>query len=587
MARLTIWADGRALPVEVEAGALLSDALLHSGHRPDMPCGGRGRCRKCRVQASGALSPLSAAELDALSPAEREAGVRLACCTRILGDARVTAAGDGAGTQICTRGEARAVERLDPMFAALGAAVDIGTTTLAAQLYDRDGLLATAAAPNPQRSFGADVISRIGRSMEGDSPALANCVRQAIAGLLRTLCGQAGRRSEEIDALVLTGNTAMLHLLCGLDVSPLAAAPFQAEELFGKTLSAAELDLPCAPGARAYLPRCMSAFVGADITTALLASGICAGRETRMLTDIGTNGEIALWHQGRLSCCSTAAGPAFEGANLSQGMQGAPGAIDHAWVADGALEVHTIGEAAPVGICGSGVADVLAGLLELGRLDETGLLNDGDDAWPLAPGVAITQGDIRQVQLAKSAVRAGIETLMARAGLAPDALAELAGVCFTWEEEDGSLPTHGDAAQLRRMLLNLISNALRAAGEGGRAGMRLARRDGRAVITVWDSGAGFTPEADENTLLQRPGSLGLGLRVARRIAAAHGGTIVVQQQEGRGSRAVVSLPLRPPEKGEVLKPPAMGFDGSGGFSDVLVELSGVLPYRAFLPEDLE
>ena len=156
------------------------------------------------------------------------------------------------------------------------------------------------------------------------------------------------------------------------------------------------------------------------------------------------------------------------------------------------------------------------------------------------------------------------------------ALAELAGVAFTWEEEDGSLLTHGDAAQLRRMLLNLISNALRAAGEGG-----------RAVITVWDSGAGFTPETDENTLLQRPGSLGLGLRVARRIAAAHGGTIVVQQQEGRGSRAVVSLPLRPPEKGEVLKTPAMGFDGSGGFSDVLVELSGVLPYRAFLPEDLE
>ncbi len=106
MARLTIWADGRALPVEVEAGALLSDALLHSGHRPDMPCGGRGRCRKCRVQASGALSPLSAAELDALSPAEREAGVRLACCTRILGDARVTAAGDD------MRKQARAVRGL-------------------------------------------------------------------------------------------------------------------------------------------------------------------------------------------------------------------------------------------------------------------------------------------------------------------------------------------------------------------------------------------------------------------------------------------------------------------------------------------
>ena len=115
----------------------------------------------------------------------------------------------------------------------------------------------------------------------------------------------------------------------------------------------------------------------------------------------------------------------------------------------------------------------------------------------------------------------------------------------------------------------------------------MARRDGGRSSPCGTAGAGFTPETDENTLLQRPGSLGLGLRVARRIAAAHGGTIVVQQQEGRGSRAVVSLPLRPPEKGEVLKTPAMGFDGSGGFSDVLVELSGVLPYRAFLPEDLE
>ena len=145
-----------------------------------------------------------------------------------------------------------------------------------------------------------------------------------------------------------------------------------------------------------------------------------------MLADIGTNGEIALWHGGRLSCCSTAAGPAFEGANLSQGMQGAPGAIDHAWVQDGALEIHTIGGVQPAGICGSGVADVLAGLLALGRLDETGLLDDGEEAWTLAPGVAFTQGDVRQVQLAKSAVRSGIETLMARAGLTAEDLAELA-----------------------------------------------------------------------------------------------------------------------------------------------------------------
>ena len=163
-------------------------------------------------------------------------------------------------------------------------------------------------------------------------------------------------------------------------------------------------------------------------------------------------------------------------------------------------------------------------------------------------------------------------------------LAELAGVRFRWEEGDGVLLLRGDGQQLRRMLLNLVANALRAAGEGGQAGMRLSARDGRAAVTVWDSGQGFDPEPGEEELLLRPGSLGVGLQVARRIASAHGGTIVFQHQEGKGTRAVVSLPLRPPE-GQVLRTPAGGLDG--GFSDVLVELSGVLPYRAFRPEELD
>ena len=166
-------------------------------------------------------------------------------------------------------------------------------------------------------------------------------------------------------------------------------------------------------------------------------------------------------------------------------------------------------------------------------------------------------------------------------------LTALAGIRFSYEEEIGSLLTHGDGAQLRRLLLNLIANAVRAAGEGGESGLRLARRGGRAVLTVWDNGPGFLPETDERELLQRPGSLGLGLKVARRIAALHGGSIVFEQREERGSRAIVSLPLRPPEPGELLKTPRMGFDGSGGFSDTLIELAGVLPYRAFFPEDVE
>lgn len=425
MATVSIFTGKEMRSLTVPAGLSLSEALREGGHAPDMPCGGKGRCRKCRVLAQGALSAPTREEQQALSPRELEQGFRLACCAQVLGDVQVRSAAAGEVSQICTDGVGRPFVP-DPAFSALGAAVDIGTTTLAAQLYSPDGtLLATAAAPNPQRTFGADVITRIGRAMAGDGPVLAGCVRQAIRGLLDRMCSQAGRSCGQIDGLVITGNTAMLHLLTGEDPSPLAAAPFQAREFFGRCLSAQELDLPCAPGAEVYLPRCMSAFVGADITTALLASGICQGTDTALLADIGTNGEIALWHQGILRCCSTAAGPAFEGANLSQGMQGAPGAIDHAWVQEDALVLHTIGDLPAVGICGSGVADVLAGLLQLRKLDETGFLEDGEDC-ALTPQVSFTQKDVRQVQLAKSAIRAGMETLLSHASLTPEAVSSLA-----------------------------------------------------------------------------------------------------------------------------------------------------------------
>lgn len=425
MALLTIQTQTGDLTAVVSEGTLLSSILQHEGHAPDMPCGGQSRCLKCRVWAAGALSAPSPAEVKGLSPQELSAGIRLACCTKVLGDAQVRLLADNAVSQICTQGAGQAFAP-DPMFSRLGAAVDIGTTTLAAQLYDTEHLLATASAPNPQRSFGADVISRVGRSVNGDREELAQCIRQGISALLEDLCRQAGRQVSEIDGMVITGNTAMLHLLTATDISPLAAAPFAVKERFGRCIPAGELDLPCGAEVPVYLPRCMSAFVGADITTALMASGICRSDSTALLADIGTNGEIALWHKGKLSCCSTAAGPAFEGANLSHGMQGAPGAIDHAWVEDGTVAIHTIGEVAPVGICGSGVADVLACLLKLDILDETGLLADDEDEFPLAKGVAFTQMDVRQVQLAKSAVRAGMETLVHQVGLTKGDITRLA-----------------------------------------------------------------------------------------------------------------------------------------------------------------
>ncbi|BDF69730.1 hypothetical protein CE91St41_07110 [Oscillospiraceae bacterium] len=171
-------------------------------------------------------------------------------------------------------------------------------------------------------------------------------------------------------------------------------------------------------------------------------------------------------------------------------------------------------------------------------------------------------------------------------------LAERAGVAFRCEADRETLLTTGDGALLQEMLLHLISNALRAAGPGGEAGLRLAAGRGRAVLTVWDSGAGAglpgAPEAaqDRDGLGAEPG-LGLGIPLARQIAALHGGALVFERREERGLRAVVSLPVSLPEKADTLRSPRSGFDATGGFSRTLVELSGVLPYGAFLPEDLE
>ncbi len=425
LAKLKIVSGTATLCQTVSEKTRLSDALLLAGIAPAMPCGGHGRCGKCRVVASGQLSDPSVEELACLSSDEMARGVRLACAAMVLGDAEVQITHREAAGQICVSGAAQSVVHA-PMFSNLGAAVDVGSTTLAAALFDESGQVATAAALNPQRAFGADVINRIGRAMAGDGLALAQAVRQAIGELLEQMCAEVGRETAEIDGMVVTGNTTMLHLLTGEDPSPLAAAPFEARELFGKVIPAETLDLPCAPKAQVYLPRCVSAFVGADITTALLASGICRQPSSAMLIDIGTNGEIALWHEGRLTCCSTAAGPAFEGAKLSQGMQGTPGAIDRVRLEGHALMLHTIGDLPARGICGSGVADLLACLLQSDRLDETGCLADGADAVLLTEAVSFTQQDIRQVQLAKSAVRAGMETLLHHAGLTPDKLPQLA-----------------------------------------------------------------------------------------------------------------------------------------------------------------
>lgn len=407
--------------LSAESGQRLSDVLLTLCPL-DMPCGGQGRCGKCKVLTEGEFSPLSEPEKQRLTAEEIRAGIRLACCAEVRGDGKVSLPA-GKQEQIQLAGVMPSFP-IEPSFSAYGAAVDIGTTTLAAVLYSSSGeLLAQASRPNPQKSYGADVISRVDASIHGKKDELASCIRQAVGEMLLQMCRQASVPVSQVDGVVLTGNTVMLYLLTGTDADCLSHAPFEADRLFGEELTGEELSLPCLKAA-VYLPPCMSSFVGADITAAVLASGIADKEGTRLLADIGTNGEIALRQDGALYVCSTAAGPAFEGAGLSMGMGGKSGAVDHVWVESGKLKAHVIGDTAPEGICGSGVIDAAAALLDTGQLDETGRLEE-DPAVILAP-VSLSQKDIRMVQLAKSAICSGIRTLLQARKVPMDQVEELA-----------------------------------------------------------------------------------------------------------------------------------------------------------------
>ena len=407
MSRLLVRRGGKSWEIAFQGEALLSEVLRRADLSPAQPCGGRGVCGKCAVRAlHGAVS-----EMD---EAEHRFGSRLACRARLLGDAEVELP-EASAERIETRGFARPLA-LDPLPGAYGAAADIGTTTLALRLYDlKEGrALGEASARNPQVSVAADVMGRIGAALRGEGELLRRQVRGALEELLRRACAGVCA-PEAVRTYVLTGNTTMLYLWQGRDPRSLSAAPFAADHLFGETVEE--------QGRCALLPPCMNAFVGADITSALLASGLTDSSRTALLCDIGTNGEIALWHGGELLVTSTAAGPAFEGAGISCGCGSVPGAVDRVTLENGRVQAHTIGGQPAVGVCGSGLLDAVAAYLQTGDIDETGATEE--ERLPLQGDVALLPRDIRAVQLAKAAIAAGIETLLEEAGLAAEQVDDL------------------------------------------------------------------------------------------------------------------------------------------------------------------
>ncbi len=370
MVRVVI--DGKTY--ETEPGERLSDLLIRTGETIPMPCGGRGVCGKCLVRVNGqserACRYRIRSDIDVVLP-EREA---------IVSPTGAEESGNLTGNAVL--------------------ALDVGTTTLALALVSAgDGrIVRVVTRANPQRAYGADVMSRIGFCMEHGPSALQRAVIDAVGEMCRSLSASA------VETMYVAGNTAMLHLFFGVDPSGMGAAPYTPVFLQSRTAAGESLGLPDVQ--RIVSLPSAAAFVGADLTAGLNYIGMPPQGRHRLLIDLGTNAEVILFSRESALCTAAAAGPCFEGASISCGMSASSGAI----CAYDAAGYRTVGGAPAAGLCGTGLVDVIAELLRNGTIDETGFM--ACTSYPIAPGVVLSQGDVRQYQLAKSAVFAAIRTLM-------------------------------------------------------------------------------------------------------------------------------------------------------------------------------
>jgi uncharacterized 2Fe-2S/4Fe-4S cluster protein (DUF4445 family) len=327
----------------------------------------------------------------------------------------------------------------------VGLAMDLGSTKLALYLVDlcTGATLARTGVMNPQIAYGEDVVSRIAYANKGEEnrKTLQTRLVETINQVVADLCRDLSLSPEQVVDVVAVGNTAMHHLFSGLPVEQLGAAPYVPVVSEPLEFEASEIGLAAAPGARVFMPANIAGYVGADHVSALLATQSYAAHRTTLVADIGTNTEISLTHRGHVYSCSCASGPAFEGAHIHDGMRAAPGAIDRVHINDGKVSLTTINNEPPVGICGSGILNAVAQMLDAGIIDDRGVLRGVHERvrakgrqseFVLSPAnetghgrdVVITRKDVNEIQLAKGAIRAGIDILLLEAGIPADAIEE-------------------------------------------------------------------------------------------------------------------------------------------------------------------
>ncbi|MDR3750555.1 MAG: ASKHA domain-containing protein [Terracidiphilus sp.] len=394
-----------SVEVEVPCGALLISSLAQHGF--EFPCGASGLCGGCGVRVLAGSLPVTEADREVFAAEELADGWRLACQARpqmplvleceqwrmdvLTDNSRLTAMGRSG----------------------LGIAIDLGTTTIAAQIIDMasGNVLGVETELNPQAAFGSDVMSRIKAALSGGD--LTTVVRQM---LRQTIVNLAAGREQEIAEVVLVGNTVMHHLFAGLDVEPLAHVPFATPHMGVQSFSPRDLDWPLPADCGIHFERCLGGFAGADILAGMVAVGMGSSEDLVALIDLGTNGEIAIGNRDGIVCASTAAGPAFEAGAIRMGMRAATGAISYVSLAQDEMCATVIGGAAPRGICGSGLVDAVAAGLSSGAILASGRVADGTKVFPVAGPVVLYQSDIRKLQLAKAAIASGFKLLLKRMG---------------------------------------------------------------------------------------------------------------------------------------------------------------------------
>lgn len=459
-ARVTLSPVGTRIQAPI--GTPMRDLLFEQG--VEFPCGGQGRCRGCRVRVLAGDAPVNDIQRERLTQEELQSGWRLACQLSVTGNVTIELRQWDAGILSSDIGVPFTPQR------GLGVAVDVGTTTLVAQLLDLSTgqVLAVRTALNMQATHGADVMSRVQFAVADEgADTLTQVIRTEVGRLIaQTLHIAVGHAPSEIVKVVLVGNTVMHHLFCGVDCEPLSHYPFEPVNDGLQILSSAELGWPISPTACVQFLPCLGGFVGSDILAGIVATGIHDTDKISCLLDLGTNGEIVVGNRNGMLCASTAAGPAFEGARIEMGMRAATGAIWKVTPVDSRLHCEILGDGQPRGICGSGLVDAAAACLNLRLIKPTGRIASGEDNIVLAAPVKLTQTDLRQLQLAKGAIAAGVRLLVEKFGITVDDIERvyLAGAF-------GNYVDHASAERIG--LLQFRPSVVHAAGNTALHGAKL------------------------------------------------------------------------------------------------------------------